>query len=689
MADEQEEFGVKFAATTEAITDAKEAVQGLNESLEETNTAAQAVTESTQGFDKNVERLRDTIGFLKTRLIELADEYKKGTLDDEQYKDASDLVIKTLKEQETILNRVTAAEREKEKAIKEIVQAEAEHQQKIQDIIDAVDRENEAIKRAEDAQKAYKDSLLPVTMTAGTTADSLDLLAGEGDGESGKGGFKGVAGAAVKAEKAIGMLASGGGLGRLPGMLEGLTSALGLAGGAGLAAGGLILAFESIIPKVETFIEKMTGAAEASERAAKALKEHNEQVEKQRQAFEKIAQEPTREEKAGAAEIKTLLGEGRAGQIKAGIAGGLEAQKFGLTTGEEVGLQHAKKMVQAAQKSGDGSAGGFDVSYWVGEVKKLQDKRSQAIEEEANRWVNELPTNQRVQQAVEGMAAARPGAFPDYTQEMLFAARPENVRQAEIGRQRTTEGHEAAKGRDKAKEEIDESLKFAADWKVELDKQAMNETKAGFKDKVSELKSQLSDLGADLREKTISPQEYKAKADVLVDAIAAAIQGLAQLPGENVKAAHRDIEAAKRTVRSVFDRGVDAVKHVTDKALHDAKTVADKANRDKEKFDREHTPEALTRAEAAAQSSEIMGAEREQNQYRADMGAIPFDARELEEIKHKALQAMPMYKARGFSVGQLVADMMAMQANQIEQGIYDGLDRHGRSGQLINPRGGH
>ena len=112
----------------------------------------------------------------------------------------------------------------------------------------------------------------------------------------------------------------------------------------------------------------------------------------------------------------------------------------------------------------------------------------------------------------------------------------------------------------------------------------------GFKDQLSELKSQLSDLGLDLKEKTISPEEYKGKADVLVDAIAATIQGLAQVPGESAKTAKRDIEAAQRLVRSTFDRGVDAVKKATDKATKDAKTAGDKVERDREKWDREHTP---------------------------------------------------------------------------------------------------
>ena len=140
------------------------------------------------------------------------------------------------------------------------------------------------------------------------------------------------------------------------------------------------------------------------------------------------------------------------------------------------------------------------------------------------------------------------------------------------------------------------------------------------------------------------------------------------------------------------NKAIAAEKHAATQAEHaatKAKAAADKHEREREKWDREHTPEHLTQQEAKADAAAVMDMEREQNQYRADMGAMPFDARELEAIKHKALQAMPFYKARGFSLGQLVADMMAMQANQIEQGMSEGLDHHGRSGQLINPKGGH
>src|SRR5208282_6088267 len=267
MADEQEEFGVKFAASTEEIKAATEAVEGMSESLKDTI--------------PTIERLRDTVGFLKVRLIELADEYKQGQHTDEAYREASDLVIKALKEQETILKRVTDADREKERAIKETAAAEESYRQKIQDVIDAVDRENEAIHQAEQANKDFQNALLPMTITSSQVVDALDSVAGKGDDESGTGGFRAVASNALKAEKVLAGLAGGAGFARMGPLLESITAALGLAGGTGLAAGGLIFAFESVIPKVEAFIEKMDGAAEATKRAAEELKKYQAEAAKE------------------------------------------------------------------------------------------------------------------------------------------------------------------------------------------------------------------------------------------------------------------------------------------------------------------------------------------------------------------------------------------------------------------------
>ncbi|MGA8349912.1 MAG: hypothetical protein WB773_19135 [Isosphaeraceae bacterium] len=141
----------------------------------------------------------------------------------------------------------------------------------------------------------------------------------------------------------------------------------------------------------------------------------------------------------------------------------------------------------------------------------------------------------------------------------------------------------------------------------------------------------------------------------------------------------------------------EAIKRVTEslkayhaKARHEAVPEGGRSTRP-----RHHVPEQasspmeVTRQAAAEQAQVVMGEEREQNQYRADMGAMPFDPGELEQIRHKVTQAMPAARARGLNLGQLVSWAMAMQADEIEQGLTAGMEYHVRSQQNINPRGGY
>ena len=67
------------------------------------------------------------------------------------------------------------------------------------------------------------------------------------------------------------------------------TGALGLAGGAGMAAGGLIFAFEALIPKIVTFIDKIDGGGGSAKRAAEQIAAAHEQM-------AKFIAQPTEEE---------------------------------------------------------------------------------------------------------------------------------------------------------------------------------------------------------------------------------------------------------------------------------------------------------------------------------------------------------------------------------------------------------
>ncbi|MGO8949903.1 MAG: hypothetical protein ACLQUY_20055 [Ktedonobacterales bacterium] len=104
----------------------------------------------------------------------------------------------------------------------------------------------------------------------------LERATGEGEGEGGKGGFAGLAGGVMKAEKAIHSLASGSGLGRLGGMLESVLGPLGVPG-LGMALGALAYELEPLIPKIKEFsdawemgVKKMNDATEAIERLNRA-----------------------------------------------------------------------------------------------------------------------------------------------------------------------------------------------------------------------------------------------------------------------------------------------------------------------------------------------------------------------------------------------------------------------------------
>ncbi len=227
---------------------------------------------------------------------------------------------------------------------------------------------------------------------------ALKLLEGDDD----TGGLKGTASAAIKAEKAIGALVSGSGLGRLPGMLEGVTGAIGLSSGAGLAVGGLILAFESIIPKVEKFIEKMDGAAAAAVRTAEQVKIAHDQM-------AKFIGQPTEEEEAGAKAVKPLLAGQRATKVAQGIEQVLRRQGVGLMAPGERALSEAFLGPEATAE----------------EERKQQD---QAVAIQRASIMRDLMAGRTPAiSQVSGMAGQFPGLFPTGTEQRFRQALPENL----------------------------------------------------------------------------------------------------------------------------------------------------------------------------------------------------------------------------------------------------------------------
>jgi hypothetical protein len=97
----------------------------------------------------------------------------------------------------------------------------------------------------------------------------VDELAGTGGDEGG--GFRGMAGAALKGEKAITSLASGHGLGRLGSMLEGVLAPTTGIPGIGLAIGATVYAIEAMIPAIEKMVESFGAANTAADKASDAI----------------------------------------------------------------------------------------------------------------------------------------------------------------------------------------------------------------------------------------------------------------------------------------------------------------------------------------------------------------------------------------------------------------------------------
>src|SRR5208337_3200117 len=80
MADEQEQFGVKVAATTESIKEAKEGFQHLTEEMKETSEAGQTLATKTKTVDEAAAELRQQIADLNEVLRQQAQLYAAGEL---------------------------------------------------------------------------------------------------------------------------------------------------------------------------------------------------------------------------------------------------------------------------------------------------------------------------------------------------------------------------------------------------------------------------------------------------------------------------------------------------------------------------------------------------------------------------------------------------------------------------------
>jgi hypothetical protein len=404
MADSDNEQALLLAfkeSGVEFVEEARKAVGELGDAFKDVDTAAQQAVEVLKSESTVVQDLKDKIEAQKKELEALAETRKAGLIEQSRYKEQSDTLIHSISENETVLKRLTAAETDKARIDAEATIALGKITKALNDLEDEEERE---LIEAQKVAEAHYKMMEAADAAAGTTEDH---------------GLKGLAAAAIKGEKAVGMLASGAGLGRLPSMLEGVTSALGLAGGAGMAAGGLILAFESIIPKVEAFIEKITGAAEAAKRAAEQIKEAEDQM-------AKFMAQQTEEEAGGAKAVKGLLA-GRGGVlVSQGIEQALRQQGFGLMSPEERAISETFVGPEA-----------------TAEVERKQQDQAVAIRRAAimrDLMAGRTPAISEVS----GMAGQFPGLFPEGTEQRFRQALPENIEAAKKQAREAEEGSRRA-----------------------------------------------------------------------------------------------------------------------------------------------------------------------------------------------------------------------------------------------------
>lgn len=140
----------------------------------------------------------------------------------------------------------------------DLVKGLDEEGQKNYDVATSMQEMNKRMRERAEALQAVRDAIdveiqkeQELADTVAKNQRTLDAMAGSEEGGT---GLKGIAGGALKAEKAISSLASGHGLGRIGGMLESIMGPMGLPG-VGLAIGAIVYELEPAIPKIKAFFD--------------------------------------------------------------------------------------------------------------------------------------------------------------------------------------------------------------------------------------------------------------------------------------------------------------------------------------------------------------------------------------------------------------------------------------------------
>jgi hypothetical protein len=224
---------------------------------------------------------------------------------------------------------------------------------------------------AEDALKKVTQALDDETIAIRNAREAAEKATGEGEGEEAKGGFKGMAGGAIKAEKAINSLMSGKGLGRLGSLLESVMGPLGVPG-LGLAFGAIAMEAEPAIRAISSFIDlwdkgigPFKDAATAIERLGRAQGD-----ERRERAYKRVeARIAPLEEKL---ETQGFLSAEETLQLRRLHEA---AARFELEASEEAAAQDRRKRQQVAKKE----SADIDLQF----DKYLRDQRTAAQKESA------------------------------------------------------------------------------------------------------------------------------------------------------------------------------------------------------------------------------------------------------------------------------------------------------------------
>src|SRR5271166_835565 len=425
-------------AVVKQISDqGEEVIGGLGEAAKESAAPTADLVDELVKTGTVVKDLEEKIRQLKEQHEELNEARKAELITEGHYKEASDALLKTLRDKETILDRLTKAEREQEKAEEERIEKQMRLEEKLQAAYEKesaarlreFEKQQQALARLEAASEkaaAAQTAMAEAARVAAATqarefaiaTASAEALTGFGDGEEGKGGLAGAAAGVLKLERASVGLATGHGIRGATNALESLALAAGGPAGVGLAIGGIVTFIDVVLPKLQSLRDAMIGITESTKAAAKALQEQKEQAEKNQEAVDKLSKKlPASEE---AKEIAPFTEGKKTDELESAIVRSLGLQGEGAPTTQQV--------------SG-ATAAATDVFGRIDKAalnKNLKAAADQNRINEANRLILAATHSQKARDRLREIGQNHPDLFPSGFLEKLDEVSPEGRRAAEV-----------------------------------------------------------------------------------------------------------------------------------------------------------------------------------------------------------------------------------------------------------------